>query len=738
MTGEFCWRIVATGVVQGVGFRPFVFRLATEMMLPGTVENSTDGVIIRIRCDQTTLDRFLSRLRNELPPAADIRDIVTQRIAPLELHDFRILPSSDTGTRDVFVPPDIATCCDCLRELRDPSDPRHRYPLINCTNCGPRWTIIEDIPYDRPLTSMKAFPMCRFCEEQYEDPTDRRFHAQPVACPQCGPILRLTDPEGKNMPGDPIELARKLLRDGKLLAIKGLGGFHLACDAGNIGAIQRLRALKNRPAKPLAVMVHPDCLEKLVEVSEQQRKILSSPQAPVLILPHRGKLPEILAPGLTELGVFLPYTPIQHMLLDPETLPWVVMTSANRKGEPIAREPSEIDGLWDFCLTHDRQIVNRVDDPVLRAAGTRTIMLRRARGYAPLPHNLPASVPPLLATGAEMKLGFILAAGNRAFASPHLGDGPTTGNIAFYEETLDRYKKLFGIKPQIVLRDHHPDLWSSRFANSLGLPVHTVQHHHAHMLAVMAEHGLTEPVAAVVYDGTGLGDDGAIWGGEIFTGDAFGYNRVSHLQEMPLPGGDAAVQHPARITRSWLKHCGFGTPHDFGLTETESQLLDRQLETGTRVFRTTSMGRLFDCVSVLLGYRGKIRYDGEPAILLEQLALRYPGNGSASPSGIGCTGDLPTAALLERVLDRIKRKEAPERIAWEFHRDVASITAIALGKIGFRKVCLCGGVFQNRLLLVMTTQFLEKKGFTVFVPELFPPNDAAIPLGQTMAALKGL
>ncbi len=704
------------GIVQGVGFRPFIYRIAHEMRLRGEVSNNPSGVEVLIQISDSDLREFLRRVREEAPSASRVEHIEVGSAQPVDIDGFRIVPSgNDPGI--TLISPDLATCDDCLREMNDPNDPRYRYPFINCTHCGPRYSIISDLPYDRPLTAMHPFLMCDYCRSEYENPLNRRFHAQPVACHDCGPTLELP-----GHGGDPITGAIKLLLDGKIVAVKGIGGFHLACDARNNDAVTRLREIKQRPHKPFAVMVKPSHIGQIAHTDEPSERLLRSPKAPIVILPKSDtySLAESVALEYPSIGVLYPYTPLHHLLLT-DDLPFLVMTSANRKGEPIARDEQEIAGLFDACLTHDRAISNPCDDSVVRGKS----LLRRSRGYVPEPIDLPIEIPPMLAVGAELKSTFAIGSGKRVFVSPYLGDGSTLGIERFYRGTLAKYKKWFGIEPEQIVCDLHPDYYSSRLARETGLPLTKVQHHHAHIGAVMAEYGLDEKVIGVVYDGTGLGNDNTIWGGEIFLSDLHDYQRLFHLIPMPLPGGDASVRKPQRAAYAWLEGRS-----DFGLSQQER----RVIQSGFNSPLSSGMGRLFDVVSVLLGFKDEITFEAQAAIRLENL----------------CEGILAEEPSFSYTIDRgvidhrpmlreiISDKRPIAAIARSVHRTIIDWTSEAVARVreqyGIRKVVLCGGVMQNLILLDgLTNEFLSA-GYDVYFPQKFPANDGAIALGQIYIA----
>ncbi len=714
---EPTWHSVTIrGIVQGVGFRPFVYRIASEMHLTGEVLNNPGGVVVLLRSTGTELDEFVRRIRSEAPAASRIERIDITEGQPKTIDGFRIVPSGD-DPGVTLISPDLATCDDCLREMSDPDDPRYRYAFINCTHCGPRYTIIEGLPYDRPLTSMQAFPMCDYCRSEYENPLNRRFHAQPVACPECGPTLRLI-----GFDGAPIDETIRLLLQGKIVAIKGIGGFHLACDARNEQSVTRLRRIKQRPHKPFAVMVRPDRTVEIAQLDHDSEQLLKSTRAPIVILQKSAKydLAESVAPDYPTIGVLYPYSPVHHLLLT-DDLPFLVMTSANRKGEPIARDENEIDGLFDHCLTHDRAILNPCDDSVVRG----TSLFRRSRGYVPEPIDLPFEIAPTLATGAELKSTFCVGSGNRVFVSPYLGSGATRDIEQFYIDTLTSYKKWFRIEPEKVVCDRHPDYFSSRFARETGLPLVEVQHHHAHIGAVMAEYSLDEKVIGVVYDGTGLGDDGTIWGGEIMLADRTGFERLFHLIPMPLPGGDAAVRKPQRAAYAWLEGA-----RDFGLSDAER----RVIQSGFNTPHSSGMGRLFDVVSVLLGFEDEITFEAQAAIRLENLCGGILANESPYPFTID-NGVIDHRPMLGEILCDHRPVAA---IARSVHRTIIDWTTCSCSEVyqrtGIRKVVLCGGVMQNRILLDGLTNELASAGFDVYYPKKYPANDGAIALGQIFIA----
>ncbi|MBE0585510.1 MAG: carbamoyltransferase HypF, partial [Desulfofustis sp.] len=623
------------GIVQGVGFRPFVFQLASRFAINGSVTNTSDGVVIKAYAPETTLNSFLTALVEQAPPLARIIGIDHRPLAgPPPSNSFTILPSQDTGTVSAIIPPDIALCDDCLKELRDPGDHRYRYPFINCTNCGPRFSIIETLPYDRPRTSMKQFPMCRVCTEEYENPNDRRYHAQPNACPVCGPELSWYDGDGTLIATeDIITAALTAIQQGAILAIRGLGGFHLCVDACSETAVALLRRRKNRPAKPLAVMVAElDAARRLCYLSDEQAAVLSSPQHPIVLLTPRPRteLADNLAPHLSDLGVMLPYTPLHHLILDQAGCPAaLVMTSGNIGGEPICTGNEEalrrLTGLADYFLLHNRDIVTRVDDSVVKLVAGLPRLIRRSRGYVPSPILVPYELPATIGCGGGLKSTFSLARGKTIFPSQHIGDLFNLPSYDFYRESVANLKRLFAIEPVAACCDLHPDYLSSHFARDLGLPLYRVQHHHAHAVAIMAEHGLTGPTLAVILDGTGYGTDGTIWGGELLRVELTSFTRLGCLEPLPLPGGDAASSEPWRMAMATLFRC-------YGARASESspllavidadrrRIVSQMLESGFNSPLTSSCGRLFDAIAALLGLQTVSSFEGEAAMRLEACA----------------------------------------------------------------------------------------------------------------------
>ncbi|HZD17459.1 MAG TPA: carbamoyltransferase HypF, partial [Actinomycetota bacterium] len=673
--GVLAREVEVHGVVQGVGFRPFIWRLARRFELTGRVRNRSGVVEIRAEGSEAALDGFCAAIAEEAPPLARVEDVRWSAVPPSGFATFEVEESLDQPGGDRVVSPDVATCPACLRELFDPTDRRYRYPFINCTDCGPRFTIIESLPYDRVRTSMRVFPMCEDCEREYHDPSDRRFHAEPVACPACGPTLELVDRDGKPFDGDPLEEAITLLGHGKVVALKGLGGFHLACDAVDERVVAELRRRKLRPHKPFAVMVADlEAARARFELSPEDEAALTSPQAPIVLVRDRGTLAPSAAPGHRRQGAMLPSTPLHHLLLRGFGGA-LVMTSGNRSDEPICITNDEartrLDQIADAFLVHDRDIVARYDDSVTRVWRAAPLVLRRARSFAPAPLELCEEVVPTLGTGGELHGSFCLAAGNRAYLSQHVGDLESEEAMDAYRAALERYRTVFGLEPELVAHDLHPDFLTTRFAEASGLPHEAVQHHHAHVATTIAEHGVQGSVIGVAFDGFGLGDDGGAWGGEFLACDAAKSNRVGHLRPVPLPGGDAAVRQPWRMAVAYAEDAGV-LERALPLLadhEEESEVVLQQIRAGLSTPSTTSVGRLFDAVAALTGVCDLATFEGHPAMLLEQIA-----EGGATreyPYEVGPEdGHLlidPRPAVAAIVKD-LRRGRPPGEVAGRFHR----------------------------------------------------------------------
>jgi hydrogenase maturation protein HypF len=748
-------RVRVEGIVQGVGFRPFVHALAGRLGLAGLVGNDAGGVFVEVEGAAESVERFLEALAAEAPPLAVIDRVTATPLAPTGISGFAIAPSEAGGERQALVSPDTATCADCLRELADPSDRRHRYPFINCTNCGPRFTIVRDVPYDRPATTMAGFAMCPDCAREYHDPADRRFHAQPVCCPACGPALALLDRNGRAADGDPLEGAAARLRDGAVVAVKGLGGYHLAADAASEPAVAALRARKHREDKPFAVMVADlEGARSLCAVDAAEEAMLASPRRPIVLLRRRPEgragVAGPVAPRNRSLGVMLPYTPLHHLLLAAVGRP-IVLTSGNVSDEPIAYLDDDaaerLGGIADWFLVHDRPIHVRADDSVVRSFRGRELPLRRSRGFAPQPLGLPWPFPRhVLACGAELKHTFCLAKGDRAFVSQHVGDLENYETYRSFTEGVEHYRRLFEVAPQVVAHDLHPEYLSTKHALELdGVELEGVQHHHAHVAACLADNGEPGPVIGVAYDGLGYGTDGTIWGGELLVADLEGFRRAGHLETVPMPGGTAAIREPWRMAAAWLD-AAFGgqVPERLDVVGRNPGRWDQVValaRSGTAAPVTSSAGRLFDAVAAILGVRDVVNYEGQAAVELEQLAdPAEPGAYPSQVAGSGPGGGLVLAGtdLVRAVVDDLEAGVARPLVAARFHNGLAAATVAACQAVrettGLEAVALSGGVFQNLLLLERVVAGLEAHGFRVLVHSRVPPNDGGISLGQAAVA----
>ncbi len=751
-------RVTVQGVVQGVGFRPFVHALATSLGLSGHVTNHAGGVLAEVEGDPERVERFCAALAVQAPPLAVVTAVSAETVPTRGDSGFTIRPSR-RGPGRTLIPPDTATCADCLREMADPADRRHRHPFITCTHCGPRFTIVTELPYDRAATTMAAFPLCPRCAAEYADPADRRFHAQPVACHDCGPVPRLTGPGLPQVTGaEALAGARALLAAGAILAVKGIGGYHLACDATAPAAVRALRQRKERGGKPFAVMAADEStVRELAQPTRAERRVLTSGARPVVLLRRAGGnvLADEVCPGSPDIGVMLPYTPLHRLLFglpgDPPGPRVLVMTSANRSGEPIVTGDGEarerLAGLADAWLWHDRAIRVPCDDSVVRVrADGSTVPLRRSRGQVPAPVTLPFPVPPALAVGGDLKNAFCLAEGTSAWLSQHIGDMDELATVTAFEKALEHLATLTGVRPALLAADRHPGYRSTQWAgrNAAGRPLHLVQHHHAHIAAAMAEHGLDggTPVIGCAFDGTGYGDDGAVWGGEVLLADYRGYRRLAHLAYTPLPGGDAAVRNPYRMALSWLWTAGIGwdpgLPCVAACPEPEQRVLARQLERGLLCAPTSSMGRLFDAVASLAGIRHHAGYEAQAAIELEARAVPAMADCGPPYAFEVAGGLLDPAPVLRRIAGDLRRGTPAEVIAARFHHAVAGAVLAACraaaGETGVRTVALSGGVFANALLDEECTAALRREGFTVLRHRTVPPGDGGLALGQLVVA----
>jgi len=750
MTGRQRASLEVEGIVQGVGFRPFVYRLAGRHELAGWVRNTGRGVQIEVEGASANLDAFCRAIREEAPPLSVITALSVQPLSPEGTRGFLILESAKVS-KGGEVSPDCEVCEDCLAEMFDPGNRRYLYPFINCTNCGPRYSIITGIPYDRPYTTMAPFAMCDDCLAEYHDPLNRRFHAQPNACPVCGPRLRLLDVSGAALPGDPLTEALRALALGLTVAVKGVGGFHLAVDACSEEAVARLRQRKKRDEKPFALLAEDlDAVRQIAHCSAQEGRLLSGVERPIVLLRKREGNPisRLVAPENGWFGVMLPGNPLQHLLIKGGCAP-LVMTSGNLSDEPIAYRDADalgrLSGIADLFLTHDREIHTRTDDSVLRLSLGEPLFLRRSRGYVPRGVNLPGDLPSILAVGAELKGTVCLTREGRGFMSQHIGDLKNAATLACLGETVAHLGRLLEVTPEAVAHDMHPDYLSTYFAESLTLPRIPVQHHHAHMASCMAENGLDGELIGVILDGTGYGADGAIWGGEFLLGGYGGFQRRGHFSYLRMPGGDAAVREPYRMAISALYGC-FGkelfeqpVPFLAAVTPQERSLFLKMLERGINSPLTSSCGRLFDAVAALIGVRTRISYEGQAAIELEALAER--GSSSApycyQVESTDCHR-IDFAPMIAAICADLAGKREAADIACAFHHTIASGILEVCTRIreesGTTRVVLSGGVFQNRLLTEEVAQLLSGAGFEPFCHRLVPPNDGGLALGQAVIA----
>jgi hydrogenase maturation protein HypF len=761
-------RIVVRGVVQGVGFRPFIYRLAGEYKLSGWVLNSTEGVIIEVEGSSVELEKFTSDITNRAPPLAVIEKIESSILPPIGHESFFIHTSKSREDKFVLISPDISVCTDCLKELFDPLDRRYLYPFINCTNCGPRFSIIKDIPYDRPKTTMSAFELCPECEHEYHNPADRRFHAQPNACPSCGPKVWLVSTKAPNSNiadgHEAIITAQYMLNEGVVIAIKGIGGFHLACDATNNSAVHLLRQRKNRVNKPFAVMaVSCKDVEEYCYVSQEEKSLLESPQRPIVLLRRRAGTPisDAVAPNNSQLGVMLPYAPLHYLLLEEMRKainnPLLVMTSGNMSEEPIAIENKEalerLSTLADVFLLHDRDIHLRCDDTVTRVFDGKEALIRRSRGYAPFPVRLKFRAKQILACGSELKNVFCATRDNYAFLSQHIGDMQNLETLNSFKSGVEHFKNVFRISPEVIAYDLHPEYLTTKYAMGLyqaeakqaanKLKFVAVQHHHAHIASCMAENGLHEAVIGIAFDGTGYGDDGQIWGGEFLVADYKQYKRRAHFKYVPLPGGDNAIRKPYRMALSYLDELPKASIKDLDISDRidplELSIVKKQIENRINSPLTSSCGRFFDAVSSLLGVCDVNGYEGEAAIDLEMLAdENYEGKYFWPISASKFPVIINHNPVLYDIICDLRIGVPVTIISAKFHNTVAAMISEVCGLIrdkdGLNQVALSGGVFQNIYLLKRAISLLKDAGFDVYVHNQVPCNDGGIALGQAVIA----
>lgn len=745
-------KATVSGIVQGVGFRPFIYHLAQKKGLGGYVANTSRGVDIEVEGEAGRIESFFREVETRKPPLARIVHIEKRYLPPRQYRGFVIRKSRAESCRVALIPPDVCICRDCLREMNDPRDRRYRYPFINCTHCGPRYTIIEDIPYDRDKTSMASFAMCEACRREYEDPADRRFHAQPNACWKCGPRVLLCEATGKPLEGvEPISRAAELLRSGRILAIKGLGGFHLAVDATDDEAVRRLRERKHRDEKPLALIsLSTERISQYARVNPVEVQLLESPERPIVLL--RKKEPNPIASGVAPrngcFGVMLPYTPLHYLLLQEGFLA-LVLTSGNRSEEPIAIDNDEafrrLSPMADYFLIHNREIYIRNDDSVARVIGTKVRIIRRSRGYVPLPIPLKEAVRPTLACGPFLANTVCLAKDRQAFLSQHVGDLENLEALEAFEKTVDHLKGILEIDPQLIAYDLHPDYPSTRYAlRQRGMRKIGVQHHHAHIASCMGEHGLDGPVIGLAMDGTGYGTDGRIWGGEVLVTDFHGFERVGHFEEIGLPGGEAAIREPWRMAMAYLHHT-FGEelldlPLEFvrRLEPSRARMLVTMIERNLNTPKTSSCGRLFDGVAALLGLRGQVSYRGQAAVELEAYMDEAAGTYPVMVREEGTGLIIPLAPIIRGVVSDIIGRVDGRTISRKFHNTLVRLLTDACLLVRARRhlnrVVLSGGVFQNAFLLAHLENRLTSAGFEVYTHSVVPTNDGGISLGQAVVA----
>jgi hydrogenase maturation protein HypF len=761
-------RVRVAGTVQGVGFRPYVYRLAGSLALAGWVLNDSQGVLVEVEGPPPALDSFLERLTAEAPPLASLERVEVDELDARGERGFRIRESPRGGTPDAPVAPDSATCEACLAELFDSTDRRHRYPFINCTNCGPRFTIVTGVPYDRPSTTMAGFPMCDDCRAEYEDPGDRRFHAQPNACPACGPRARLLDSSGAPAPEpagapppDAVAAAAIALRDGAIVAVKGVGGYHLACRADDAAAVAALRARKHREDKPFALMVSSVAgAEARVRLGPRERELLESPARPIVLAPRRpgAEVAAEVAPRAAELGVMLPYAPLHHVLMADLAgvgVDAIVLTSGNVSEEPIAFGDADaaerLAAIVDLFLVHDRPIATRTDDSVLRVTpgpggSQRPLFLRRSRGYVPEALGLPGGAPvAVLGCGAELKSTFCVAKGERAWVSHHIGDLQNLETLRSFTDGIAHFEELFAVTPRVLAHDLHPEYLSSKYAAERdGVELIAVQHHHAHLAACLAEHGLDGPALGAIFDGTGLGTDATIWGGELLLGDLVRCTRVGRLAPTRLPGGEMAIREPWRMACAWLTELAAAVPEipptlAGVVTPTRWEQVARLVLTGFQAPVTTSVGRLCDAASALCGVRPSASYEGQAAIELEAISAAEP----VDPYPVALASDAdglvldPRPALRALLADQVRGTPAP-MLGARFHAALGELTCrgleAAASAHGVETVVLSGGVWANRRLLVSVSSRLRDRGLRVLIPERLPVGDGGISFGQVAIA----
>lgn len=746
--------IKVKGIVQGVGFRPFVYRLANRLNLTGFVRNTSFGVEIEIQGAESKIKEFLKKLISDKPRASIIENIETKKTHIKKNKRYFVIKESKIAAGFTQISPDIATCAECFEEFNNPNDRRYKFPFINCTHCGPRYSIIYNTPYDREKTSMKKFEMCPDCKREFEDVSNRRFHAQPDCCFECGPVFSLYKINGTKInTNNPIAKATKLLKKGKIIAIKGIGGFHISCDATNSRAVKKLRILKNRPTKPFAIMTVEKNLRKIVRVSREEKEIIKSSPAPIILLKKKKNIIcEEVAPDNPYLGVMLPYAPVHYLLM--EKIPYLVMTSANIADEPLVKDDKEVQtrlkNMVSFYLTHNRDIINRCDDSVgFYLKGQGFSIIRRSRGYVPVPIELPFKVRPTLAFGPYLKNTFTLANKNSAYISPHIGDLDNMETLNFFNEMIEKYQQWFKIEPELIVYDLHPDYLSTKNALELAkkkrLSAVGVQHHIAHIISCLGENRIYDRVIGIAFDGTGYGLDGKIWGSEFFIGDIKNVARIAHLEYLPLPGGEESIKKPYRIAIAYLYKLLGRIPNTKiikAIPRNEISAIHRMIDNNYNLAYTSSMGRLFDCVSAMLGITREITYEAEAAINLEYIAKKgikdyYPYEiFEKSYDDHNKEFVILVYRILEAIIDDIKLGTSKSIISARFHNTVARFSLDIAQKLrkmyGVNKVCLSGGVFQNRFLLNLMIMELKNNGFEVLIHKRLPTNDGCISYGQVI------
>ena len=744
-------RFRVNGIVQGVGFRPFVYNLAQSLTLSGTVSNDSNGVIIEIQGDSDALGTFQNKLQSEHPPIARITSLNVEDIDLQNDRSFEIIKSQQYESPTTLISPDLATCDDCLSELFDPNDRRYRYPFINCTNCGPRYTIVEGIPYDRPLTSMDKFKMCPQCRAEYDNPSDRRFHAQPNGCPVCGPKLFLHDGSKLITADDPVEVCLTALTEGKILAVRGVGGFHLAVDPKNEEAVEKLRNRKGRAEKPFALMAKdPATIKKYCHVSDSEEKLLTDYKRPIVLLRKKNDCPlnEKIAPGNNHLGFMLPYTPLHHLLLN-GALDILIMTSGNFSEEPIAIGNEEalerLAGIADLFLLHDREILQRCDDSIVMTIDDQPQTIRRSRGFVPYPVFVERKLNHrILAVGGELKNSIALNREDTVFLSQYIGDLDNPSAYKFFTNSIEHLKQILEIEPTLIAHDMHPEYLSTKYAKGTDLPKVAVQHHHAHLVSVMAENNYSDKAIGIILDGTGYGTDGTIWGGEVLVGDAHSFERYAHLEYLPLPGGTSAIKQPWRMALSYLYKTfainfrEFDLPFLKEINQPDIDLLLQMIDKKLNAPLTSSCGRLFDAVAALLNLKKEINYDAQAAIMLEQEAQRfgaYPQPWELEQSGQNL---IATEGIIKKIVNAVSQNDPIPEIAAKFHVTLAELfinsACNARQKYDFNTVALSGGVYMNRYFTKYMLDRLRREKFNILTHKELPANDGGLALGQIIIA----